>query len=68
MSIEGHQNCLSSHVSNPEDTHKSVCLPNEQPRNCTTESWQKLTSLGEDGDDEILETCHIQNTNGNNIV
>ena len=62
LSIEGHKKCLSSHVTAPEDTHETVCLPWEQPQDCPTEAWEKLADVGQNG---IIEPCHEQTPDGN---
>ena len=61
LSIEGHRECLSSHISNPQDTFKSVCIPKIQPQACLGESWSKLKELAGNGK---IKLCNSEETKG----
>ena len=61
LSIEGHRECLSSHISNPQDTFKSVCIPKIQPQACLEESWSKLKELAVNGK---IKMCNSEETKG----
>ena len=61
LSVEGHRACLSSHTSNPQDTFKSICIPNSQPPTCFAESWSKLKEMAGNG---IIEACNNEEIQG----
>ena len=54
--VERHKNCLSSHTCCPGDTYKKVCVPEDQPKTCPSESWNKLISLKDMGEIEQCRT------------
>ena len=59
LGIEGHKQCLSSHVAAAEDTHESVCLPMVQPKDCLPEAYMKLAVVVANGE---IQPCGVSLT------